>query len=382
MLLAVLSGASSAADLVVDGTTLVIADEERTVNGNVIVRNGGRLEMNRAKLHLLLDYDEQYNIQLQGNVTLSAADSRIDAVGGQTSIETSSVGGRSPTMTFTRTVVTNHAGIRPRGTSVVNATDSPIEEIQVHDAAQVTVTGRGLIYPVFFFEGFDGSVSGLQPGSDVSFTLSATSGWKMAVAHATVVGYQIDLDGSATVDVSNSSGIVMSIHTPGSLGPEERVIQLTTSGVPVSGVLSALGPVLRYNNTGIELLNVYLRGNDRVKINDTHVNEANLYDNSQLTLSECPSNYNLYQAYDASTLVITGGSTFAGEMTPPSLTTQGRATATIIGSDVQKLQITAIEDSKVELRSCRNVTPSLYKTLDRGAVVISVQSSRRRTARH
>ncbi len=328
VLLLLISASAIAGDFVIDGQSVVIANEERNIQGNLIIRNGGRLELNHATIHLVLSYDEEFDVQLQGNATLIASDSRLDAIGGQTGVETTTVAGLSPSLSFTRTTVTNHAGIRARGAAVVNSVDSPIEEIQVHDAAQVTISG-GNIYPVLFYEGINGNLSGLRPGPDVSFDFRGSSGWRMAATHSAVSGFQLDLDGNAQVVVSDSAGIVVSIHTPGNLAGE-RLVSLPTMGAPVTGTLSQLGPALAYTNVEIDLLNVYLRGHDSVRIENTQVNEANLFDDSRLSLSNCTMNYNLYQTYDRSTLLIQGGRTKADSGTPPSLTAQGRSTVTIL----------------------------------------------------
>ena len=92
----------------------------------------------------------------------------------------------------TNTTVTFHAGIRPFGETVITATDSDIEEIQVHDQAVVSVTGGEGLYPVFFFDGLDAELSDLHAlAMELSLTALVEVHDRVESARAVAVGARV-----------------------------------------------------------------------------------------------------------------------------------------------------------------------------------------------
>lgn len=363
---------SANGDLVIDGVRREFGNETLDVQGNVIVENGGELILNGTTLNIISSFDEEFIIEITGNSRLETNGAVIQGQAFQTAIIAEPKNGASPTLVFTNTTVTFHAGIRPFGNTVTTATDSDIEEIQVHDQAVVSVTGGEGLYPVFFFNGLDAELNDLTDGM-VTRSVDVPGGWSFEMRNVDVDGYQIDVEGDSTVTLTNCQAITASIHTPGTLGSDEVVVRNVTTNGPADGVIADLGAEIVYINTAIDLFNVYVASGDVVRIDGGVVNEANTSGSSQLTIADCTVAYNLVQAYDESTLIIENCSITSDTSTQPSLTAESDSRVTVRNSDCARLEAQAIGNGRIDFVQPRNLDTGLLTVQDNGEIHVNAQ---------
>lgn len=367
-----------AADLVVSGKTVVI-DSPRTIDGSVIVENGGTLIIRGTTLTLRLNYDEEHRIEVSGSSRLVVEDSVITSTGGQYWIELFAADGTSPKMDVSGagSWITNHAGIRPFNDTVIRVTGGDVEELQVHDRVVVQLSNAA-VYPVFFFDGVSADITSLATGDAVSSTITTAGGWSFSMTNATVKEYQIDLVRGARVSLSNGDGIVLSIRTPGDLGNELRIVENVTSSTRSSGSITNLGSEFYFTNSAIPMFNVYVSGNDRVLLRGLHVNEANAEASSELIIGQkgfsTALSCNLCQVYDNATMTIIG-STIDDSANVPSATASsagisetGRGVMSFADMDLRRIDLTARDQGTLNLFNC-SVDEDRLSVLDATATV-------------
>ncbi len=364
---------ASGADLVVDGTTVVV-DTDTRVEGEVVVSNGGTLIVRDATLTLVLAYDEEHHVDVSGASELVVDNGVITSEGGQYWYELYAAGGSSPTMRVSgeESWLTNHSGIRPFDDTHVVVTGGDVEELQVRDRVQVELEAAGA-YPVFFFDGVTATLAGLDVGESVTNTVSVPGGWSMSLAEAWVEGYQVDLENGANITLVDADGIVVSLHTPGNLGPELRVVEGLTADHPTSGELVNLGSELHFTNSQIALVNVYTFGSDRVLLRGVHVNEVNAEGTSELTIGqqgyETLLNCNLCQVYDHATFTVDHATVDASGNQPSAtasyhdLEEEGYGVMRFVGVDLRETDLTVREHGTMVLVDCQ-YDPGRLEILD------------------
>lgn len=353
---------ADAQDLVVAGETMII-DSPRTVDGEVIVEDGGILILRNTKLTLELDYDEEHHIDVAGNSKLLIENSQITSTGGQYWLELYAVNGTSPVMEVSgsESWITNHSGIRPFDETFIKVTGGDVEELQVRDRTIVELSDAAT-YPVFFFDGIDAVIPRLDTGESVTNTITTAGGWRFSMTDAQVEGYQIDLMNSARVSLSDGDGIVVSIHTPGTLGDEMRVVDGVTSPSPADGSIANLGSEFFFTNSNIALINVYVFGSDRVLLRNAHVNEVNAEASSELVIGQkgVPTrlNCNLCQVYDDATFTVVEATIDASENLPSATASYadfsavGRGIMSFANMDLSNLDLTARDHGTLNLFNC------------------------------
>jgi hypothetical protein len=368
----------SAQDLVVSGETLVI-DSPRTVDGEVIVEDGGTLVIRDTELTLQLDFDEEHHIDFAGGSKLVVENAKISSTGGQYWIELYAVDGVSPTMEVTGddSWITNHSGIRPFDDTTITVTGGDVEELQVRDRTVVALSNAAT-YPVFFFDGINADIPRLDTGESITNTITTAGGWSFSLTDANVEGYQIDLMNGARVSLADGDGIVLSMHTPGDLGDELRVVEGATGPDPLSGSVTSIGTEFHFTNSNIALINVYVFGNDRVLLRNLHVNEVNAEASSELVIGQkgIPTrlNCNLCQVYDDATFTVVDA-TIDGSDNLPSATASyadfsavGRGVMSFANMDLRELDLAALDHGTLNLYNC-TVDDERLSILDETATV-------------
>jgi PKD repeat protein len=371
LLVALLVGppaAIRAADLVVDGQAVTITTNT-VVDGSVWIQNGGVLTLRNATLTLLLDYDEEHHIDISDNSRFVVENGVVTSTGGQYWIELSGPPGTQPRMNVTgaSSWITNHSGIRPYGSARVTVAGADVEELQVRDQVVVTVN-HGATYPVFFFDGVTASLANLDTdtGYTITNTVSVPGGWSFALTNAWVEGYQVDVMNGANVSIASSDGIVLSVHTPGNLGSDLRIVEGVTSDGTISGSLTNLGSTVTFTNSNIALLNVYVFGEDRVLLRDVHVNEVNAEQGSELVVGQkgyaTTLNCNLCQVYDHAAFTVVEATIDATDNLPSATSSYadfdvvGHGEMSFANMDLAELELTAREEGKLDLHACTNAT--------------------------
>ena len=158
------------------------------------------------------------------------------------------------------------------------------------------------------------------------------------------------------------------MHTSGKLGDDEVVVTNVTTNGRESGEISGLGPRIVYEDTTIDMFNIYVAGDDWVRIDEGVVNEANTAGSSRLTIEDCTLEYNLVQAYDRSTLTVENCSISADQSTQPSLTAEGEARVMVRGSDCARLEAQAIESGRIDFEDSRNLDLDRLTVQDSGQI--------------
>ncbi|MCB1052206.1 MAG: hypothetical protein H6510_05215 [Acidobacteria bacterium] len=358
-------------DLVVDGETLTYGAQTVQVRGNVIVRNGGILNLNGTNLQILNSYDEEFTIQVLGTSRLNVQSARIEGVGYQTAIIALNQGDQHPQLSFNSSVVTNHAGIRVFGRGMMTATGSQLEEVQVHEQASISVTGGTGLYPVLFFDIGQSTLFALNTGPGITGTLLGAQGWSFQLNNVDVDGYQIDVEKGAFVTLNNCTGITASFHTPGDLAFGPVTVSNATSSQFKTGIIEGLGPEIAFENSQILQLNVYVQGQDQVTIQNSRVNEANSLDLSKLTLDQCQVVYNLVQSYDQSELKIEDCTIDPEDETFPSLTAEGTSRIEVKTSDCNQLHAQALGSSRIDFDQVTNLNNANLSVQDQGQIWVN-----------
>ncbi len=387
----ILAAASSnlvvAGDIVVSGGSLFVEGADVGVAGSIFVENGGQLKLKDAFLYLILDYDEQHHVDVTGDSLLIIDNSEIQSEGGQYWYELyADDQNNSPTMQVSGvdTWLTNHSGIRPFDQTIITVTGGDVEELQVRDQVSVTLSNAAA-YPVYFFDGGIPATLSALDTDDAGFTIINDvqwGGWSFSIFNGQIGGYQIDLKNGADVQVADSDGIVLSIHTPGNLGSELQIVEgLTSSGI-ASGITTNLGSSFTFTDTNVALINLYLFGDDRVLLRDMHVNEVNAEQNSELVVGQkgynnTRLNCNLCQVYDNAQFSVVNV-TVDGWDNVPSATSAfadfepvGRGIMTFadsIDEPAFSLFLTAREEGVLNLFNS-NYDPTKIVVIDPGATV-------------
>ncbi len=349
------------ADLVVDGTNETITTETQ-IDGSIFVQNGGKLTIKNTNVTLMLDHDEEHHIDISGNSTLVIDNSVVRSEGGQFWMELSSDNTGDPLLEVkgASTWITNHSGIRPYDGSQVVVTGGDVEELQANDQAVVTLSGAAM-YPVFFFDGVTANLQNLDTGTNITNQIQVPGGWSFQWTNANIEGYQIDLKHGANVTLDSGDGIVASVHTPGDLGDELRIVDGVTSPFPISGSITNLGSSFTFTDSNIALLNVYAFGDDRVLLRNLQANEINAQWGSQVIVGQkgynTVLNCNLCQTYDHAELTVVEA-TIDGSENLPSATSSfgdldpvGRGVMTFVNMDLTNLDLTVLEEGVLNLRN-------------------------------
>jgi len=355
-------------DLIIDGQTVSYGQETLDVHGNLIVRNGGVLNLNGTHVKIHSSYEEEFTIQVLDSSTLNATHARLEGVDYQTALIARHQGDAHPSLSFEQCVATNHAGIRVFGRGQMNANKSNLEEVQVHDQAQIRLTGGTGIYPVLFFEIGQSTLSGFVPGNGITGTLNGAQGWSFDLQNVGVSGYQIDVEKGAYIFLNDCAGITASFHTPGNLAFGEVTVSNATGTALRSGKIEGLGPEIEYTNSQILQINAYVNGADKVIFQNCRINEANTLDTSKLTLQQCQVVYNLLQAYDLSELKVLSCSIDGEEETPPSLTALDNSRVEVKNSDCSSLRAQAIQSGRIDFDNASNLNPALLTVQDQGQI--------------
>ncbi len=356
----------SSEDLLVSGTSLLI-DADREIDGSIFVENGAVLTIRNATVTLILDYDEEHHIDVSDNSQLIIDNSVIRSVGGQFWFELYGDGTDSPTMTVSGddTWLTNHSGIRPFDQTRIVVTGGDVEELQVRDQVEVELTDSSA-YPVFFFDNVTAQLSGLY--TDVDYTVNkdldfrTSESWRFNMVNSWIEGYQIDLKNGADVQLNDSDGVVLSMHTPGDLGPDLKIVEGLTADTRIAhGMTSNLGTRFEFTDCNIALINVYVFGSDRILLRNMHINEVNAEAGSELFIGGAGSstrlNCNLCQVYDHAIFTV-DSAIIDGTENVPSATAAfgssddiGTGVMTFREMDLRDLFLTVIQSGTIRVHN-------------------------------
>lgn len=380
-----------AEDLHVRGTTVVI-ETDRVINGSIFIEENAVLRVRNATLTLKLAFDEEHAIFITENSRLILENGIIRSEGGQYYVELSGQAGEAPALEVhgSQSRITDHSGIRPFGDARVTVTGGDVEELQVRERAIVEVTNAA-VYPVFFFNHGKSSLANLFAGTSVTNRIEQPGGWSFNLTNAHVEEYQIDLEGDAAVTLDRGQNIVLSLHTPGNLGTDLRVVDGVTAAGPAEGAITNLGTRFVFTRSEIRFVNLYTSGSDRVLLRNAHVNEVNAQDRSELSVGGAGAttrlNCNLCQVYDEATLTVMNA-TIDDAANLPSATASsagnqpvGRGVMRFANTDLRRADLTAINHGTLLLDNSPH-DPSRLTVVDPTAQVRISAISAAFTANH
>jgi|GEM_PF-657425 hypothetical protein len=242
----------------------------------------------------------------------------------------------------TNMTITRHSGLRFYNSSTMEAWGGNVEEVQVHDNAAVTMHRGVSTYLVLFFTGTGTSrltQGELTTGSGLSraFTIATgpTTTGRVTLDGASVVGYQLDLNDSVSVQVQNATNMVLALHL--SNVSQTFAADLTSPSLASGSVdFSAQGgPTFAFADSKVWSLNLYLSGNCQMTFNGaTRFTEPNVSDTSVLTLGASTSlDANLAQTYDSGQMILNGTRLLEEGGVFPSLTAMGSSSIRMTGVD-------------------------------------------------
>ncbi|MDZ7373863.1 MAG: hypothetical protein ONB23_07810 [candidate division KSB1 bacterium] len=346
-----------------------IAATKKTIRGDIVVRNAA-LEVENSHLTLELPYDEAHSIRILGRSEVRVSKSRIESQPYQFYVECRSLPSGSPKVVSREAEWLNHAGIRLYGSSIFAAEGGEVAELQMHDRSQAYVR-KAYVYPVFFPGSGPFHLAGLRLGDSVCLDVVGPSGWRFRADSCAITGYHVDIPEGCTLQIVDSEGIGISLH---STGHEPRVTYLSslTSEVPRSFGFSAFGASVEVVQSQIATLNIYVVGSDTVVVRDCVVNEAQTDGSAVLSLIGGQCYYDLVQARDASTLLLeevqpmrwpdnSGGSVLAMD----------HARVIFRRCGVGGLTLTAMGSARIELIECSGVDSLRIRQVGNGRIRIA-----------
>jgi len=327
----------------ISGATEKLVSEERIVSENVFVYEKGQLELEDSTILFDPSYDNHIGLHLEGESSLILNGSRIESPDFQYFVYAVGMDDKSPEITIRDSVVTEHAGIYLYSRTKFNAEDSTIEELQMHDRVHASLK-NSKVYPVFFSDRKE-VYRDLSAGDSISMEMESNSGWVVDLDDCEVWGYQIDLFEGDSVEIVDSEDIVLSIH-PGEDWDESFVLEVPT-GEKSSGEVMDLGFDLSWENTGFDMLNIYIENGGEYKVAGSRINEAVVSENGSLELSDLVLHCNLCFARGSSELLFSEVVVEIEDDTEPRLLITGNAEVTILDSNIENLQIVIMDEGSL-----------------------------------
>jgi hypothetical protein len=240
-----------------------VAWRDRTVEltGSLTVEPGGELLLERTTLDFAPRIEDTDTAIVRGK--LVARQSRLASkTGRQWNLQAFD----GAVLDWEGTTATDHSGIRLFGKTRFVAKGGDVEEVQLHDDAAITLDGAAA-YVVLFFVG-DASAElvgdqALAVGPDLTRSYSLPNGsgtGTLTLAGADVVGWQIDLEGSAEVRVADAGDVVLAIHVEDAVFDQAGAS--ITSAAPADGAVD-FGPGrprFVFESSVVSSLNLYAEG--------------------------------------------------------------------------------------------------------------------------
>ncbi|MEA3357373.1 MAG: hypothetical protein U9Q67_02965 [Patescibacteria group bacterium] len=318
-------------------STQKLSNEEKEVSENVVIYKGGNLEMENSTLTLLPVYDNEIGVFVAGDSYLSLEDSKIESEEFQFFVSANPGEDTSPEIILEDSEICGHSGIYLQNRTKFYAKDSIVEELHLRDDVKAELVNSN-VYPVLFSDS-DETYTELSAGDDITYKLESEKGWILDMTGCEVWGYQIDIYDGNNITVVDSSDLVLSLHSPGNLGEKLELSSQLTDSEPSDGELDEFGAKFSWQNTIIDMMNVYVESGDEVSVENNLVNEADVSDEGVLNMSNLTAHCNLCSATDSSELLFENVEIVIDEDTKPTLTISGNANVQISNSDITELTI-------------------------------------------
>ncbi len=362
------------------GDTTISADTtwENTdihITGVLTVESGATLTMRNVRLYFNPDLEDTTTFVVTGG-KVSATDSLIQSESGkQWNLEATG----ASVLTFTRTPITNHSGLRAHDTTTLTADASAVEEIQCHDNAKLYVRNGSGVYIVLFFDSINEDLSGgeLVSGDgitkDFTYKSSATGTGTISITDSDVWGYQLDLVGSTDLSITGGTGIVLALHLENTGSTLLTKSDSITSDTQTTGSIdfsSSSNPKFTWTTSQISYLNTYVSGTSNVTFSGINkVVECNVMDSATLTFESNTSlTADLAQSYDSSTLTL-NGVTLISDDSVPSFTAQGDSTINIKSVNaISGTVVYAAENGRVNITGGTGWNDSMFEESDAGQI--------------
>lgn len=341
-------------------------DQDILIDGKLTVKSGATLTVTGSKVGFRVTKEDADSWVMSGTAAVVARSSSFrsaDSLGRQWNLEAHD----KARVSFEKTTLSDHTGLRFHEQSALEATASNIQEIQLHDRARVRLAQRSIAYIVMFFDGdvkADLSKAALKAGESIYQTqnLKVVTGKDAQGAIETavldlnqsaVIGWQLDASDRASVTFARAEGIVLAPHLKGTFS---RTITEGITGDARDGAFDFSkngGPRFAYSESDIEMINLYLDGNVTLDFTGaTIVNEANVGGNGKLTLGPKATLYaDLGEAYEKGQMILNG-------------------TRLVADDPENNPSITADDEAIIRLIGVKVATPAHVFALDKGQVFI------------
>lgn len=333
----------------------ILSGEEKEVLSSILIYDGGKLKIEDSTVSIVSEYDNQFGILIGGDSLLELNDSLIESDGFQYQVMSESRDGKSPKIKLKDSVITDHSGIVLRARTRFEADDSKVEELQMRDRSKAQLK-KSKVYPVLFSDKRE-HYKDLSAGEKVDLDLESNMGWQLKLDDCEVWGYQIDLFKDDDIKVSDSKDIVLSVHSSGDL--EEEYLLNIPIGKTGEGEFTDMGINFEWENTKFDMLNLYVNGGDRLKVESSMVNELDVADQSRAVLENLDLVCNLCSVYESSDMRLRNVTVVVPEDEIPTLTVWSDSQVEIEDSDVSELKIiiyggtVTIKNSKYDERKIR-----------------------------
>ncbi len=330
----------------IKGKTVQLNNETKDVLQNILVYDGGRLELNNSSIVMRPEFDAGLGIYVEGNSLLQLTDSQIENSDYQYFINAREVDGKSPLINVSNSKILGQYAIYLRDRTKFEAINSEIGVMEIRDNANVSLD-NSTVFPILFSEKKE-SFDGLTIGTGITKNITSQMGWTLDMRNSTVTGYQIDLAKDSDYEISNSNGVSLSITTPGDLA-QPYSLNFATGDSASDGSLTDLGFNLVWRNTSFPLLSLHSQGNDDLSVDSSKVNEAISVENSTIALNNMTVFCNKCMATDSSKLNFNNVTIADSGVYKPVLLIVDSASVKFSGSDIRNLNIVVMGNASLEI---------------------------------
>jgi hypothetical protein len=244
-----------------DGRTYMITKDLNNVEANIILRGNTTLILRNARLKFELEDDLEHGIYLYDRATLVLENARITSNRKMYEIELRD----RATLRAINATLRNHSAIKLFDDSYLYGRSSRLEELRM-DHRGIAELDDCDIYPnMQFFFSPETSIMFPPPYTKVPrFTLHHPGAWRLDLTNTQAQGWQVDLYPGTQLTVHDSAHVNLGLRSNGQMESSLRL--RNPRGERVTFRLTEFGFDLNIINSEIYFFNLYLRGDDTVRV--------------------------------------------------------------------------------------------------------------------
>ncbi|MBN2100783.1 hypothetical protein JW710_02725 [Candidatus Dojkabacteria bacterium] len=327
----------------------LVSGEEILIGRSVIVSKGGKLVFDDSEVLIDAEDYDLLGFYVSGDSDLEIKKSTIDGDDSFFSIISTKEDNSSPSITVEDSKLENNLGIYLADRSELEAKDSDLGKVLLHDKSKADITGSTLI-PVFVSDGEE-KIKDLQPGDDVDYLFDSNEGWSLNLEECDIDEYQIMLKRNADVELMNSKNVILGLI----FESEEDDDTEYNVDIPISqdtGSYSQDDYSIKWSSSWIQGLNIVSKLYSNVSVVSTPVREMELSEYSKVKFEDLSLSCDVCMVGEYAEAEFDNISIekIAGD---PTLIVYGRSKVVFKDSDIRTLHIILKDAAALELENCQ-----------------------------